>query len=654
VHRDLKPANIKVTTDGRVKVLDFGLARAVGDADSGVESPSRRTPDLTATGAGLLLGTATYMSPEQARGREVDKRTDIWAFGCVLYEILTGVRAFGGNDIAETLANVIRAEPDWRQLPRNTPQGLRVCLQRCLQKDPEQRLRDVADVRLAIEGAFDAPVGVRDRWGQRSARWLVTHGGWAAAALIAVTAAVTVVPVLRREAAGTPAARLQTDAAPALSAPATERGAPPGARAETAAPPDLRAPDIDSAGTPAAPAAVPAKVVRSIIFSPAPGLAGGSSTAATIQEAIDSVGQNPNARILIPPGTYAETLRITKRVLIEGISPQRGAVVIAPRGTPESAVEIATTEPVTLSALEVRVPGRFGIRGIGSVNLTVRRSAIVAINPQAGEAMTLLAVSNDSKARAVRAKVAVQDSLLDGTVTTATRREARPEVVPLALAGDVDGEIIGNTIRRSGLMCLHVGTREDFGGETNVNITGNTIDDCHPVRDAAAVMVGAPRVSKLTPDQRITATGQVNIVGNIIRNTSKDCLNAAITFDVFGGRIEGNTIEEFVQPCAERTTRNAPAAIFIGLLRRNMPPVPPVVPTVRFNDIRGNAHAGLGIAPNQTIAIDASCNYWGSERGPSGIGTGDGDAIVVEPGGVPPVFMPFAKSPVAKAPPGRC
>jgi hypothetical protein len=656
VHRDLKPGNIKITADGRVKVLDFGLARAVGDADSGVETPSGRPPDLSATRAGLLIGTATYMSPEQARGRPVDKRTDIWAFGCVLYEMLAGVRAFDGGDIAETLANVIRAEPDWSRLPRHTPPRLRRCVQRCLQKDPDQRIRDIADARLAMEGAFDASVRVRDGWIQRSARWLVTHGGWAAAALIAVAAAViVVVVVLRRDATDAPAVRAQTDGPPAISARAAERGDLPGPRAETEAPSGLRAPDADVADTPAAPApAVPPKVVRSIVFSPAPGLAGGSSTAATIQEAIDRAGQNPNARVLIPPGTYAETLRITKAMLIEGISPGNGTVIIAPPDTPQSVIEIATTEPVTLSGLTVRVPGRFGIRGSGGVNLTVRQSVITAVNPAVGEPMTLLAVSNDGNAPGVRANVAVRDSWLDGTVTTATQRGTRPEVVPLALAGDVDGEIIGNTIRRSGIECLRVATRSDLGGMTNVNITDNTIDECHPVRDGAAVMVGIPSVLKFTPDQRITATGKVNIVDNRIRNSSKDCLNAAIAFDVFGGRIERNTIEGFVQPCAERTARNAPAAIFIGLLGRNMPQVPPVVPTVRFNDIRGNAHAGLAIASNQTIEIDASCNYWGSERGPSGIGPGDGDAIVVEAGGVPPVFVPFAKSPLAKAPPGGC
>jgi hypothetical protein len=457
--------------------------------------------------------------------------------------------------------------------------------------------------------------------------------------------------VLRRDAADAPAARPQSNAQPA---PAAERGGPPGARAETGAQPGLRAPDTDRADTSAAAAAVPAKVAGSIIFSPAPGLADGSDTAATIQEAIDRVEPDPKAKILIPPGTYAETLRITKGVSLEPIAPGNGTVIIAPPGTPQSVIEIATREPVTLSRLTVRVPGRFGIRGSGGVNLTVRQSVVTAVNPAIGEPMTLIVVGNNSSVTGARAKVSLRLNELDGTVTTTTRLEARPEVQPLMLVGDIDGDVARNIIRRSGFACVFVRTREDLGGETNVDITSNTIDDCHPVRRSAAIFVGSPSVLKLTPDQRITSTGKVSIIDNIIRNSSKDCLNAAISFDVFEGRIERNQIIDFVQPCGDPTARNAPAAIFIGLLRRNMPPVPPVVPTVRFNDIHGNAHAGLAIAPNQTIEIDASCNYWGSELGPSGIGPGGGDAIVVEPGGVPPVFMPFARSPVAKAPPGRC
>jgi len=159
IHRDLKPANIKVTPEGKVKVLDFGLAKAFG-GDETTSDPSG-SPKLTdATGEGTILGTAAYMSPEQARGKKVDKRADIWAFGCVLYELLTGKQAFGEETVTETFAAVLKAEPDWSQLPATTPASIRVLLRRCLQKDLTRRLRDATDARIEIEDALDAPAAV--------------------------------------------------------------------------------------------------------------------------------------------------------------------------------------------------------------------------------------------------------------------------------------------------------------------------------------------------------------------------------------------------------------------------------------------------------------------------------------------------------------
>ncbi len=151
VHRDLKPANIKVTADDAVKVLDFGLAKALeGDASS-MDISTSPTISRMATQAGVLLGTAAYMSPEQAKGKSVDRRADIWAFGCVLYEMLTGKMAFSGEAVTDTLAAVIMKDPDWSRLPAGTPVRVRVLLQRCLQKDPKQRLRDIGDARISLD-----------------------------------------------------------------------------------------------------------------------------------------------------------------------------------------------------------------------------------------------------------------------------------------------------------------------------------------------------------------------------------------------------------------------------------------------------------------------------------------------------------------------
>ena len=158
IHRDLKPSNIKITPDGVVKVLDFGLAKAL--AAEGSDPGLSKSPTLTVgeTTAGMILGTAAYMSPEQARGQPVDKRTDIWAFGCVLFEMLTGTSAFARETVTDTIVAVVGAEPDWKSLPADTPVSIRRLLTRCLQKDAKRRLHDIADARIEIEDARATPV----------------------------------------------------------------------------------------------------------------------------------------------------------------------------------------------------------------------------------------------------------------------------------------------------------------------------------------------------------------------------------------------------------------------------------------------------------------------------------------------------------------
>ena len=179
VHRDLKPPNIKITHDDEVKVLDFGLAKATAPESSSGESFSE-SPTLSgaATRAGIIMGTAPYMSPEQVRGKPVDKRSDIFSFGVVVYEMLTGRWAFPGNDIAEILAAVMRDEPDWSALPASTPGGMRKLLRGCLQKDRKERRRDIGDVRadlhelLSGESANEVAAKPPARW-QRVMPWVV-------------------------------------------------------------------------------------------------------------------------------------------------------------------------------------------------------------------------------------------------------------------------------------------------------------------------------------------------------------------------------------------------------------------------------------------------------------------------------------------------
>jgi hypothetical protein len=187
IHRDLKPANIKVRPDGTVKVLDFGLAKAMDPGTSRVDPMQSPTLTARATQMGVILGTAAYMAPEQARGKAVDKRADVWAFGVVLYEMLVGRRAFEGDEVSDVLAAVLRQDLDWSALPEGTPAPIHRLLRRCLEKDVRERLADMSTARLEIR---DAIAGVGSEPAPRSAQTRRASSVWPLAATAAATALI--------------------------------------------------------------------------------------------------------------------------------------------------------------------------------------------------------------------------------------------------------------------------------------------------------------------------------------------------------------------------------------------------------------------------------------------------------------------------------
>jgi eukaryotic-like serine/threonine-protein kinase len=218
IHRDLKPANIKLTPEGQVKVLDFGLAKMLERESP--ESDLSDSPTLTGTLGGVIMGTAAYMSPEQARGQQVDRASDVWAFGCVLYEMLSGRRAFPGETVTDILGSILKVEPDWSALPKDAPPGTRRLLGRCLQKDRKQRLRDIRDARIDLE---ETP----GEWEAVTASRSFSHRFAWAAALLALAVAAWFALFSRKAPDAGPEQRLEVNT-PATTAPGSFAVSPDG------------------------------------------------------------------------------------------------------------------------------------------------------------------------------------------------------------------------------------------------------------------------------------------------------------------------------------------------------------------------------------------------------------------------------------------
>ena len=366
-----------------------------------------------------------------------------------------------------------------------------------------------------------------------------------------------------------------------------------------------------------------------------------NGTAKTIQEGIDMVASG--GQVLVTPGTYDEAIVIDKGLALEAIAGESEPVIVAPSGSVNAAIRVATPDAVAIRGLTVRYTGVRGIFGDGAVDVTIERSAVVAVNPPLGGS-TLISILHDAPTTG-RGHLVVRGSVLDGNLPFEdSPTPPFPQLFGITVAGDVDARLEGNVIRRTGGACVFVRPRLDLGGETNADILGNDLDECYPIGRAGSILVG-PAAPLPSPRPPFTATGVVNVVGNTIRNSTHSCLaSSAINYESFEGRIERNRVLGVVQSCALASGRVVPAGIWVGSLR-GLPAAAPI--TVRFNDIDGNAQAGLRVASNMTTPIDASCNWWGSASGPSGAGPGSGDAVVVEAGAATPAFLPFALAQIA-------
>ncbi|HEX7918561.1 MAG TPA: hypothetical protein VF454_04110 [Gemmatimonadales bacterium] len=364
--------------------------------------------------------------------------------------------------------------------------------------------------------------------------------------------------------------------------------------------------------------------------------ANGNGVAATIQEGIEMAGSG--GRVLIKPGIYAESLFILNGVTLEPLSPGLGDVVLVPPAWNAHAIQVISPEPVVIRGLTVMYPGNSGVRSDGPGDILLEDLTVSTVNPtKPSNAVVFLNDPFVIPWAGGQARGTIIGSRLDGGILTDAL--PHPQSFGIRALGNVTMVARDNLIRHFGGACIIVSPRNDLTGMTNADLVGNDVDDCFPAQRVSAIVVGVTTAA--TP---FTATGTVNIIGNTIRNTSATCLiTSAIAYQNFTGRIEHNTIAGFVQGCATPTARNRPSAISLG----SRSGITGGLPSVRFNDVLGNAFAGLQLEQNVATLVDARCNWWGAADGPSGLGAGSGDAILVDGAAPTPTYFPYATTPIA-------
>lgn len=379
----------------------------------------------------------------------------------------------------------------------------------------------------------------------------------------------------------------------------------------------------------------------------------GNGVANTIQEGIDMVAEG--GKVKVKPGTYDERVVITKGVTLEGSDLESGPAIVsqirdAQSGSApatEGVIQIETTQPVVIRDLTLRQDNIRGINALfRAVDLTVERvtfEGISDIPPIVGNGVT---VTHNASASGRRAHLVVRGSRFS------------VGGVGMVIGGDVDAELVANQVQhvRSRSVCVIVnptgqgaGATVPAGTATNVEIRDNLFENCgtdalrFPGRGFNAIAVqgaaGAP------------TTGTISIINNTFRTSAAvpgapdACPTSAILFEFYSGVIEHNSLINVVPACAVTGPRNSPGAIYVGSRVAGIRAAGPV--QVRFNDIAGNEFAGLRVGSNQPTPFDATCNWWGDPSGPSGAGSGSGDAVLIDGGAAVPVFSPFATAPIA-------